>query len=97
MQFCEVCRRPRNAVVVTDGIHKPCMQRMEGGSVRYHHDFYGCDTGCCGHRMILTDAKGNEVWSEFEFTHNKDALDASARELSLRYNITLLNSEYIDD
>lgn len=33
------------------------------------HDYYGCDTGCCGWRAIGTDKKGNVLASEFNFFH----------------------------
>ena len=34
------------------------------------HDFYGCDSGCCGHRAYLVDADGNQVaHSAFAFDH----------------------------
>jgi hypothetical protein len=34
------------------------------------HEGYGCDTGCCGHRLYVEEARGNSVWSEFEFVHD---------------------------
>lgn len=43
--------------------------------VRVFHDFYGCETGCCGHTVELTlpDGKTKE---QFDFAHpgwKKDA------------------------
>jgi len=37
-------------------------------AVRVFHSLYGCDTGCCGHRVEIKDDGGN-VNSAFEFTH----------------------------
>lgn len=33
------------------------------------HGYYGCDTGCCGHRVIGVDCKGVKVFDEFDFSH----------------------------
>jgi hypothetical protein len=33
-------------------------------SVVVYHDFYGCETGCCGHRIAV-----NNNDSEFSFDH----------------------------
>ena len=32
--------------------------------VRVYHDYYGCDTGCCGHTVEIDDGEG-----KFEFDH----------------------------
>ena len=37
--------------------------------VRVVHDFYGCDSGCCGHKAIAEDATGNECKGSLEFYH----------------------------
>jgi hypothetical protein len=34
-------------------------------SIVVYHDFYGCDTGCCGHRIEA----GNNVDFGFSFAH----------------------------
>lgn len=34
-----------------------------------YHGFYGCETGCCGHFVRLTDDDGEEHEGEFTFTH----------------------------
>jgi hypothetical protein len=39
--------------------------------VRVLHSYYGCDTGCCGHRIEID---GEEVDDSFEFDHF-DGLD----------------------
>lgn len=33
-----------------------------------YHSYFGCETGCCGHTVELTDNLGNEK-TEFYFTH----------------------------
>ena len=34
------------------------------------HDFYGCDTGCCGHIAYLCDENDNIIaQSDFNFFH----------------------------
>lgn len=37
-------------------------------SVVVYHSGYGCDTGCCGHRICYTDGSGKEH-EEFTFSH----------------------------
>lgn len=39
-------------------------------SARVVHEYYGCDTGCCGHVVNGYDCDGKEVWSSsFHFDH----------------------------
>lgn len=33
-----------------------------------YHSYYGCDTGCCGHTVELTEDDGTEK-EEFTFSH----------------------------
>lgn len=33
------------------------------------HDGFGCDTGCCGHRLFACDDSGKVLDNVFEFTH----------------------------
>lgn len=33
------------------------------------HDYYGCESGCCGHNAYLCDKNGNILASEWEFSH----------------------------
>lgn len=73
---CEVCGRPI--------LHKTLLR---GGDRKYHlnhvrvvHDYYGCDTGCCGHSLIGYDCHGKEVYEKFEFDHpNGEDYDEFAR------------------
>ena len=39
--------------------------------VRVYHAYYGCETGCCGHRVELTLPDGS-TRSRFEFEHPWD-------------------------
>ena len=32
------------------------------------HDFYGCDTGCCGHQVTVINTRGEKL-SFFHFDH----------------------------
>lgn len=34
-----------------------------------YHTEYGCDTGCCGHRIEVQKVDGKYDISHFEFTH----------------------------
>lgn len=61
-----------------------CGRKIVGGGVPWHnciehvvkmrvvHDNYGCDTGCCGHRIYGYDDRGVEVFDRFEFAHPYD-------------------------
>lgn len=50
-------------------------------TVRVYHDYYGCETGCCGHTIELTLPDGSER-THFEFDHpGKENRRAWAREL----------------
>jgi hypothetical protein len=33
------------------------------------HDYYGCDTGCCGHKAYLCDEDGQIIDEVFKFIH----------------------------
>lgn len=33
------------------------------------HAYFGCDTGCCGHRVFYVDKDGREYGNDFEFDH----------------------------
>jgi hypothetical protein len=56
-------------------------------TVRVYHSYYGCDTGCCGHRVEITPAdekRDGEEREAFEFEHppSGDDLKAWAREFA---------------
>lgn len=51
-------------------------------TVRVYHDYYGCETGCCGHRLEITLPDGTER-EVFEFDHpGGDEAKAWAREFA---------------
>ena len=42
-------------------------------SVRIVHDFHGCESGCCGHRIYGYDNDGNKIYAgDLHFTHPYD-------------------------
>lgn len=43
--------------------------------IKVSHDWYGCETGCCGHRVTRTDDDGNEDEKWF-FEHPRVGGDA---------------------
>ena len=62
MDTCERCGRP----VSKYGTHF----HPEDISYAYVvHDFYGCDTGCCGHRVYFCDKEDRTLSSHFTFSH----------------------------
>lgn len=53
--------------------------------VRVYHDYYGCDTGCCGHTVEITDAPDGKEHRRFEFfdgPFSTDDLKAWARAIA---------------
>lgn len=43
-----------------------------------NHSYYGCDSGCCGYKLVLYDKDGGEVYEKFYFSHpdnDDDAID----------------------
>lgn len=64
-ETCERCGRPvLFPLSERDGVKRHVV------SARVVHQFYGCDTGCCGHVVYGDDCDGNEVWSShFHFDH----------------------------
>lgn len=92
---CPVCRRRISGGVATPpSDHLPCKQKVEGGKVRYYHTGYGCDTGCCGHAIVIDNKHGDEVYYEFEFCHKKEDLDYSVAEVAERLGITVGECEF---
>jgi hypothetical protein len=33
------------------------------------HDYYGCESGCCGHTVIGMDCEGRRIFRHFDFDH----------------------------
>jgi hypothetical protein len=87
-QYCDFCGRIAAESPVPE--HLPCLERAKGGVVYYVHDSYGCDTGCCGHRFYFESGKGETTQlRDFEFTHDKDALDRYAGEYAAMLGISV--------
>lgn len=62
---------PRCGRILTDA-HGPDRNRGTVGTpqyVRLVHTSYGCDTGCCGHQWMLIGEGGEELASQFSFSH----------------------------
>lgn len=38
-------------------------------TVRVYHSYYGCETGCCGHRIVVSDYPDGLERERFEFDH----------------------------
>ncbi len=67
--ICEFCKRPRQ------GYLNQILTRDHGDLVKVYvvHDYYGCDTGCCGHKAVAEDGEGNVCQSNtFNFSHSYD-------------------------
>jgi hypothetical protein len=62
--ICPYCHRP--VLHPQTEHHGHC---DTGVSAYLVHGSYGCDTGCCGHRAYLLDAKDDIVDSHFVFAH----------------------------
>ena len=60
---CSYCGRPFNETAPSFRSHRPIV------GVYVVHDFYGCDTGCCGHKSVAVDSDGDVVHSTFHFDH----------------------------
>jgi hypothetical protein len=63
-ETCKNCGRPVTAEPPKSGRYHGLVTRAT-----VEHEFYGCDTGCCGHRIHGYDARGGSVCSEFSFSH----------------------------
>jgi len=66
MRVCPQCSRP----VVGEYYHREREPHSEAVEGTIWHEYYGCDSGCCGHRVTLFDAHGREVTSNFQFLHS---------------------------
>ena len=52
-----------------------------------YHSEYGCDTGCCGHFVEISEDDGTYVGSDFDFSHPYDLYretDENRREMIKR-------------
>lgn len=61
--LCPKCKRR----VFGEQQHTICIS-SDVASVYVVHDYYGCDTGCCGHSVMITNPLG-ETCRYFHFDH----------------------------
>ena len=94
----ELCQRcGRTHVTALTGERPWC-----GSYVTVKHDFYGCETGCCGHTIYLYDMHNHVVAQKFVFIHPwADSLEDFCRSLAQRHfpdiPIRLEQCEILDD
>lgn len=43
-------------------------------AVVVYHSYYGCDTGCCGHRVDLEDGLESKTFFIFDHPYDKNPL-----------------------
>jgi hypothetical protein len=92
MERCGRCGRPREKPAHEDAICAPCrgeIARAVGGIAYVVHDYYGCESGCCGHRAYVEDARGNVLDSEFEFLHDEEQALDMALALAAKWDVDL--------
>ncbi len=70
--ICSVCGRYTRNHPIRDG----CPHPKDAAYCYVVHDYYGCDTGCCGHEAYLCDAEGRVIKSCFLFEHPDSSDDA---------------------
>jgi hypothetical protein len=67
---CKYCKRPvLSPLGDCKNAHKPPVR------CAVKHDYFGCDTGCCGHSVYGYDEAGNTVFRNFVFHHPWDLQD----------------------
>lgn len=64
--------------------------------VYYVHSYYGCDSGCCGHTLFVVDAEGEVLAEEFDFTHDREAIEENVRRVADRLQIPIGACEFSD-
>ena len=94
----EVCERCGREHYVPHAVSRPWC----GAYVTVKHDFYGCDTGCCGHSIYLYDENDHEVARAFEFDHLcNETKEEFCRDLSEQHfpgiSLRLEECEAVDD
>ena len=78
-----VCLRCGRSAHIEERLHGPTWQGVYSYAV---HDYYGCDTGCCGHMAYLCNGSDQVIDEHFEFTHPYgETPDAWAREFCLSF------------
>ena len=62
------------------------------------HALYGCDTGCCGHVVIVEDEVGQRKQKgRFEFSHPDDMNEATIKEYIRAMVTDTLGDEHVKD
>ncbi len=62
------------------------------------HRLYGCETGCCGHVVIMEDESGDEVKrGRFEFGHPDGMTDEAIKEFVRDMVTDSLGEEHVKD
>lgn len=54
--------------------------------LRVEHDYYGCESGCCGHAVYKIE-DGKEVGYEFDFSHRDAGESAEAYARALAWDL----------
>lgn len=62
--ICNICQRER-----TEEPSEKCKDTHSVVSCFVAHEYFGCDTGCCGHKIYGLDKNDHEIFSHFEFDH----------------------------
>ena len=86
-ELCEKCGRARHTKAAYDVCHGPAAY------VTVEHGGYGCETGCCGNRVIVYHEDGWDDYGKFEFSHDKDEMWALAREAADRLHVPFREDE----
>jgi hypothetical protein len=90
---CDRCGRPYQEQVKHEFL------RGDPAYVYYNHSYYGCDSGCCGHRFYVADADGRVLSERFEFTHDEEAVRENAEAMAHHWGVPVRadKCEYSDD
>jgi len=59
---------------------------MRVGRAYFEHSYYGCESGCCGCRIIVELPDGTEK-SWFDFSHDDDAAEEEARTRAAEFGV----------
>lgn len=62
------------------------------------HALYGCDTGCCGHVVVVEDEAGGRTQKgRFEFAHPDGMTEAAIKEFVRDMVTDALGEEHVKD
>jgi hypothetical protein len=63
-------------------------EKLVDASVRVIHAYYGCDSGCCGQRVVIDLAAKFDTWeSDFDFMHDTEGNKLLADEIAATLRI----------